>query len=160
MSWFYWFTLLYFILFVFSTKTSTCNNYSYQKYNQETKNNSSFSKHQCLKFVCLSLQKRKKLKHLQFRFSLERKNRICFDTCIVKIMSNQCETLEHFCFAQTWNRPVSIGKIGSVRYNNFFIIIVIPFVKLVWNICRGWLVFHSVQRKGRCFYCLRRLWAV
>ena len=35
-------------------------------------------------------------------------------------MSNQCETLEHFCFAQTWNRPVSIGKIGSVRYNNFY----------------------------------------
>ena len=33
-------------------------------------------------------------------------------------MSNQCETLELFCFAQTWNRPDSIGKIGSIRYNN------------------------------------------
>ena len=35
-------------------------------------------------------------------------------------MSNQCETLEHFCFAQTWNSPVSIRKIGSVRHNNLF----------------------------------------
>ena len=72
--------LLCYTLFVFSTKTSTCYNYSYQKYNQETKNNSSFSKHQYLKFVCLSLQKHNKkknkkkkkkkktaLKHLQFR---------------------------------------------------------------------------------------------
>ena len=50
------YTLFYFFC---STKTSTCNNYSYQKYNQETKNNSSFSKHQCLKFVCLSSQKNK-----------------------------------------------------------------------------------------------------
>ena len=40
--------------------------------------------------------------------------------CIVKIMTNQCEIFEYFCFAQTWNRPVSIGKIGSVRYNNLF----------------------------------------
>ena len=53
-------------------------------------------------------------------FSLERKNRICIDMCIVKIMWNQCETFEYFCFAQTWNRPVSIGKKGSFRYNNLF----------------------------------------
>ena len=48
--------LIYYILFVFSTKTSIFNNYSYQKYIQETKNNSSFSKHLCLKSVCLSLR--------------------------------------------------------------------------------------------------------
>ena len=35
-------------------------------------------------------------------------------------MSNQCEIFEYFCFAQTWNRPVSTGKIGSIRYNNLF----------------------------------------
>ena len=52
--------------------------------------------------------------------SLERKNRIWFDMCIVEIMSNQCKTLEHFCSAHTWNRPDSTGKIGSVRYNNLF----------------------------------------
>ena len=49
-----YFVILYFICFL--NKTSTCNNNSYQKYIQETKNNSSFSKHQCPKFVCLSLQ--------------------------------------------------------------------------------------------------------
>ena len=74
MSWFYWFTLLYFILFVFSTKTSRCNNYSYQKCNQETKNNSSFSKHQCLKFVCLSLQKKQK-KQQQQQKKTKKKNK-------------------------------------------------------------------------------------
>ena len=35
-------------------------------------------------------------------------------------MSNQCEIFEYFCFAQTWNRPVSTGKIGSIRYNYLF----------------------------------------
>ena len=58
----FWFTLLYFILFVFSTKTSTCNNYSYQKYIQETKDNSSFSKQSK---ICLSKFKKKKKKNKQ-----------------------------------------------------------------------------------------------
>ena len=34
---------------------------------KKQKNNFSFSKHQCLKFVCLILPKKKTLKHLQFR---------------------------------------------------------------------------------------------
>ena len=102
MSWFYWFTLLYFILFVFSTKTSACNNYSYQKYNQETRNNFFFLKTPVSK-VCLSKfsqnkkkQKKKKQtkkktktsKHLQFR----KKESHMFwhvDMCIVKKL---CQT--------------------------------------------------------------------
>ena len=40
------------------------------------------------------------LKHVQFR-KKERKNRVSFGKCSVKIVSNRCETLEHFCFAQT-----------------------------------------------------------
>ena len=150
MSWFYWFTLLYFSLFVCSTKTSTCNNYSYQKYNQETKNNSSFFKTPVSKrSVCLSLQKKKTaLKHLQFRRKESHMFWHVYCQNNVKPMRN------------TWTFlfRTDLKQASQHRKNRFsfdiiiFFFIVIPFVKLFWNICRGWLVFHSIQRKCRCFY--------
>ena len=56
--------LIYFVILHFICvlkKTSTCNNYSYQKYIQETKDNSSFSKQSKLKSEMRSFKSNKNI---------------------------------------------------------------------------------------------------
>ena len=68
-----------------------------------------------------------------------------------------CHRLKLFVCIKKWRQPWVFAPLRALA------LVVNPFVKIFWNVCGGWLVFHSEQWGGRCFYqyvSLRRLRAV